>query len=474
MKDRRKMRQDITGTGEKQMNETRDLAKFVTDLSYRDLKSDVVEKTKYLILDQLGCQLAFANMPWNQAVYQYTRNKKGGGGESTVTYYGLKTMAEDASFANATFGHGFEMDDTELRTTTHPGSVVIPAAMAMSEVKAINGKDLITAIVAGYDAMLRIGMATRFMMKRAFHTTPVLGPFGAAVAAGKIQGFDSGAMLNTLGIAGSECSGIAEYAQSGGSIKRLHAGFAAYSGVRAALLAQAGLTGPSTVLEGKRGFCQAFSDEYDLKEITADFGMPFRILWTGCKPYCCCAAQHTTIDATAEIMKEHVIEPEDVTGITVTQASREANTVGNIIEPRDIVSAQFSGRFGVALRLIKGNNGFSDYSERNMRDPAILALAKKVNYSVNEEFNKLPPGVAPSLVSIKLKNGTVYSKRVDYARGTVSNPMTGPELTDKFRSLAGTVLPERDVETIIQTIMTLDELKDIRRLSSLLAVKTGE
>jgi len=452
------------------MNETRELAQFVTEINYRDLTEELIEKAKYLILDQLGCQLAFATMPWNKMVYQYTKARKGGREESTVTYYGLRTTAEDAALANATFGHGFEMDDTEMRTTTHPGSVVIPSALAMSEAKTVTGKEFITAIVAGYDAMLRIGMATRAMMKRAFHTTPVLGPFGAAVATGKVLGFDTNTMLNALGIAGSESSGIAEYAQSGGSVKRLHAGFAAYSGVRAALMAQLGLTGPPTVLEGKRGFCQAFADEYDLKEITADLGRHFRILWTGNKPYCCCAAQHTTIDATAEIMKEHIIKPDDIAEITVVQASREVNTVGNIIEPQDIVSAQFSGRFGVALRLIKGSNGFNDYSPQNLRDPAILALAKKVKYAVNEEFNKLPPGVAPSAVTIRLKDGTTYLKQVDYARGTVNNPMTGQELVGKFRSLAATVLPEKDVERIIQTIMGLDEMKNVNKLTSLLAV----
>ncbi len=129
------------------MNETRELANFITNTKYSDLSVEIVAKGKILILDQLGCELAFAVMPWSKAVYEYVRDRKGVRSESTVTHYGLKTVPEDAAFANAVFGHGFEMDDTELRTTSHPGVAVIPAAMAMGEMEMITGKELITSVV---------------------------------------------------------------------------------------------------------------------------------------------------------------------------------------------------------------------------------------------------------------------------------------------------------------------------------------
>ena len=132
------------------MNETKTLAQFIADINYKDLTPQVIEKTKGLILDQLGCELAFATLPWNEAVYRYIKDKSGPRGESTIVYYGLKTTMEDAAFANAVFGHGFEMDDTEMHALTHPGSVVIPAALAAGEVRKTSGKDFITAIVAGY------------------------------------------------------------------------------------------------------------------------------------------------------------------------------------------------------------------------------------------------------------------------------------------------------------------------------------
>ena len=453
------------------MNETKELAKFITEIEYPDLNDEVVAKAKGLIIDQLGCQLAFATTPWGKSIYEYVRSRSGNNQVSTVAYYGLKTLAEDAALANAVFGHGFEMDDTEMRTITHPGAVVIPAALAMGEAEKVNGQDLITAIVAGYEAMLRAGMAARAMVKRSFHSTGVAGPFGAAAAAGKIFNIDTTMMLNALGIAGSEASGVSEYSISGGSVKRLHAGSSSQSGVRAAILAQMGITGPPTVLEGEKGFCQAFADACYPEDITADFGNPFRILWTGNKPYCCCAAQHTTIDATASIVKEHPFKPEDVAGIIVTQAPREGKNVGNIIEPQDIISAQFSGRFGVALRLIKGSNGYNDYNTQNLKDPQILDLAKKVDYIIDEELENLPLGMALSVVTIKLKDGNTYTERVEYAKGTIQNPMTQAELEDKFRGLASLVTPDKQVESIIQTVTELERVKDISLLTSLLAAK---
>jgi 2-methylcitrate dehydratase PrpD len=162
------------------MNETRELAGFISKIRFEDLNKEVIEKTKGLILDQLGCQLAFAALPWSKSIFKYVRSRWSSRQESTVVYYGVKTSAEDAVLANASFGHGFEMDDTELVIPIHPGVVVIPSSLALGEAEVISGREFITAIVAGYEAMLRIGMAARTMMKRGFHTTAAAGPFGSA------------------------------------------------------------------------------------------------------------------------------------------------------------------------------------------------------------------------------------------------------------------------------------------------------
>jgi 2-methylcitrate dehydratase PrpD len=459
------------------MNETRELANFITGVSYHDLSNEVVDKAKGLILDQFGCQLAFATMPWGQAVFKYIKDRKGSREESTVVNYGLRTTAEDAALANATFGHGFEMDDTELHSITHPGCVVIPAALATGEMEGISGKEFLTAVVIGYDVMTRIGTAVRTMINRWFHGTPVSGTFGAAAATAKILGLTTDAVLNALSISASSSGGIGEHSETGGSVKRLHPGFAAQAGIRASFLARNGITGPPTALEGKKGFCQAFANEYFLEEITDGLGKEFRILWTGNKPYCCCAAQHSTIDATSKIAEEHNLKPEEVEEIEeiiVQGKQRDVKSVGSIIEPGDITAAQFSGRFGIALRLIKGGNRFQDYTEENLRDPEILGLAKRVKYVAAEELEKLPVGGAPARVTIKLKDGTVHEEQVNYARGTIQNPMTKAELEDKFRGLASMALSDDRIEKIIRTVDALEELDKVDKLGLLLVASEGD
>jgi 2-methylcitrate dehydratase PrpD len=237
------------------MNETKQLAHFITSIQYDDLDHAVIEKAKGLILEQLGCQLAFATLPWSRAVYDYVRDRKSNREESTVVHYGLRTTMDDAAFANAVFNHGFEMDDDEPNSVSHPGCVVIPPALALGEKDKTKGKEFLTAVVVGYDVMIRIGTATRPLIKRGFHGTPVIGTFGAAAAVSKILQLNTDTVLHALGIAASNTGGIAEYTVSGGSVKRLHAGFASQGGLRAAFLAQYGLTAPATALEGEKGFC---------------------------------------------------------------------------------------------------------------------------------------------------------------------------------------------------------------------------
>jgi 2-methylcitrate dehydratase PrpD len=450
------------------MNETRELAQFVSEIVYNDLNNEVIDKAKGLILDQLGCQLAFASLPWSQAVYRYIKSRKGEREESTIVIYGLKTTPEDAAFANGTFGYGFEMDDYDLYTLGHPGCVVIPSAFATGEMQMISGKELITAVVAGYEVMLRIGAATRSALNRWFFPTSVWGAFGAAAATSKVLGLNAEATTSAISIAAFDSGGVAEWTETGGSVVHVQTAFAVHSGMRAAFLSQEGITGPPTALEGKKGFCQAYANEYSPDEITVGLGEEFRILKISNKPYCCCAGLHSTIDAVSRIADEHNIIPEDIEEVNLATKPHEVKVLGSTIEPKDVADAQFSSRFGIALRLVKGGNGFKDYSPENVRDPEVLGLARRINHVVDEDLEKLPTDVVPARVTIRLKDGTVYQEQVNSARGTIVNPMTEDDLRDKFRGLAATVAPDDRVEKIIQTVGELEELDNIGKLGSLL------
>ncbi len=243
------------------MEESRSLARFAAKLAYQDLPENVVQKTKELILDQLGCQLAGSTLPWTRPAYEYVVDGKGERQESTVINYGLRTSAQDAAFVNASFGHGTMGDDTDSVCHAHFGSIIIPAALALGEREGIPGKEFIKAVIVGYEVASRIGAAAPLAEGRGFHPGPIFGPFGVAACSGVILKFDENQILDALGIAGSHASGLMEYAKSGGTVNRLHSSIAAYGGMRAAFLTQKGVKGPSTILEGERGFLRAYSGE---------------------------------------------------------------------------------------------------------------------------------------------------------------------------------------------------------------------
>ena len=455
------------------MNESRKLASFLTSLAYTDLSNEVIEKTKDLVLDQLGIELAASTKPWSVVVYDYVRGL-GGSGESTIVNYGNKVRAENAAFANATFGHGFEMDDTYLPSAAHLSCVVVPTALAIGERDHIDGKDFLLAVVTGCEAMGRIGRSVApSYVGRGFHSTGVVGPFGAAAVVGKLLHFGEELMLNAISIAGSHSSGLHECTQTGDSVKRVHAGIAAFGGIRAALLAKAGIIGPATVLEGKKGFWHAFSDEYHPEKLTSDLGKEFIVTETSYKLHACGHLIHSAIDATSKIVKEHDIRPNDIEEMVVGTSKHAITVVGTILEPEDVTDCQFSTVFSLAMCVVKGSNGFRDYNEENLRDPDIRKLARRIRLEVDDEVDAMFPANRAVRMTVKLKNDTIYQEKLDWLRGTPENPATKSEVENKFRDLATIVLPNDRVEEIFKIVEDLDEVGNVSTLCNLLISENG-
>ena len=452
------------------MNESRILAKFVSDLKYEHLPPPVVARAKALILDQVGIMMACATLPWSKVIYDYVRDWGDCKAEATVAHYGYKTKVENAVFANSSFGHGFEIDDHYLPGESHPGCISVPSALAIGEREHASGKDLIVAVVAAYEVMGRINRAiTPSCSNRGFHAhTSISGPFGAAAAAGKILGFDPELMVNALSIAGSHSSGTKEYDQNGGSIKRMHAGMAAHGGMRSALIAQKGITGPATILEGKHGFFQAFADEYKVNEITDGLGTDFKVVMgQGFKYYCSCGAMHSGLDALRILMAAHGdIRENNIAEIVMGTNSNSRYHVDAKVT--DITSAQFSAPFSLAMTLITGTNGFKDYSEENLHNPRILNLSRKVKMEIDDEMER-EAAKRGCRLTVKLNNGKTYVQKVEYCKGLAENPLTRDEFDGKFRELTSVVADKDTTEEILKTVYALDELKDVSALVSLMS-----
>ena len=450
------------------MNETRELAEFATELKYEDLPAEVIKKTEELILDQFGVQVSSSVKPWCQAVYKQVRDLNSSGG-STILNYGDRVAPELAAFANGTFGHGFEMDDTYIHAHCHPGCVIVAAATALGERELIDGKTFILAAVIGYEVMGRVGIAVApSLINRGHNGTASLGPFGSAALAGKILGFNQEQMVNSLSVAASLGSGIQEFWRTGGSVKRIYGGLGAQGGIRAALMVQKGLTGPPTAIEGEDGFCKVFSDKYDLTKITADLGKNWVVPEIVFKRYHADYNLQAPIDALLKLKNEHNIEPDDVEEIVVGTNELSFRAIGGISKPEDVSAAHFSAPFCLGMALVRGHCSFMDFVDESLSDPEILAVARKVRLELDEEVQALYPAKRSARVRVKMKNGSSWEEKVLDVRGTRTNPMSREEVEDKFRSLASIVLPDDQVEEVIKTVRDLEGLSDMHKLCSLL------
>jgi 2-methylcitrate dehydratase PrpD len=451
------------------------LAKFVTDLSFDDLPPHIVSATKALLCDQLSVQIVGSTMPWVAPALALAKLSLGARPESTVVNEGRSYLASEAAFVNATYGQACELDDSTFGSAGHVGTATIPAAIAMGEREAINGRALITAVVAGYEVMFRLMASIRpHHNTRGFHSQGIGGPFAAAAAAGKIIGLTSEQMTHALAIAGSHSCGPLEFDQSGGEVKRVHAGIAARAGVNSALLAQFGLTGPITIIEGERGFCRLFSTQCDLTKISGGLGEVLNVGNAWLKLYPATAPVHTSIMAATRLMAEHAIKPHHISKIKIAVAETSILHGGGIRQPQDVIGAQFSFAFSVALRFIKGRNDVGDYMDSHLwQDDEIVALMKKVELSADPAATGQRSHMAT--LTVILENGTSVTATERYPIGTPANPATSEQLFEKVVSLAGRVMSSERIVRMINTIDRLEEVGDVRELADFLAAdKTSQ
>src|SRR5581483_643688 len=311
------------------------LAAFVVALDHADLPPEAMRYAKTLLLDQLGCQLLGSTVEWNQSARRFIDENKSGG-PAAIVNSGRRVPVDDAVFVNGTFAQGCELDDYYDQGGGHPGAATVPVGLALSQRGRIDGKQLLAAMAAGYEIGWRIGRALLpEMMRRGYHAQGVVGVFIAAAMAGKLLGLDVEKMTHALAIAGSHASGTMEYDQSGGEVKRVHNGIACAGGVRSALLAAAGLTGPPTIFEGERGILRVFSGACNTAPLVEGLGTDCAVLHAAIKRFPVNASQHSPIELLDALMSAHKFAARDVEKIEA--GVNEAVTLhsGTIYEPTE-------------------------------------------------------------------------------------------------------------------------------------------
>ena len=412
--------------------ETTELADYAASCRYEDIPPDVVDRAKQCITDTIAAVIFGYDLPWSRMVVAFAA-KNGAGGNSRILGPGApRVHAPAAALANGALAHAFEMDNlTWPSTGVHPGATLLTSGLALAQERSIGGRELITAFVAGAEVMIRIGRATKHSNEgRGFHAPGTTGPFGAASACGRLMGFDTERMRNALGIAGSLACGLLEFARAGNGamVKRLHLGRAAESGVLAASLADEGFSGPASVLEGEFGFLPVFcGSEFDPHELTDGLADSYATRSIMLKRFPCHITAHTSVQAILDLRTEHGYAAVDVAAIHIAGNDKMAR-VNNIASPADIMMAQYSIPFCVALAHVRDPRDPRSFDESALREPQIRSLAERVTITIAKER----PTPLAALVTVKLKDGRVLTRCVADFKGTPAQPLDRGELREKF------------------------------------------
>lgn len=406
----------------------------------------------------------------------------GGTAESTVLGSGLRLPAPSAALANGTFAHLLDFDDTHLPSVLHPSANVVPAALAVAEAVGADPPALLAAVAAGVEITNRLGMASysaelgnSVFFDKGLHATSICGTLGAATAAGLLYGLDVDALADALGIAASMGAGLIEANRTGGTVKRLHCGWAAHGGVTAAALAGAGVTGPPTVLEGRFGFFRAYLDGvYDRDALLDGLGTRWELLRTVYKPYPSNHFTHPGIDC-ALALRAAGLTADDVVQAELGVAEPVLRTIaeprGLKVRPDSGYHAKFSGPYTVARTLLGGGGlglHLDDFTEDRLADPRLRELAARIDVVADERATLLFPNALAAVLRVTTRGGAVVEHRVDSSRGGPGNPLTRADLLEKFRLNAVRALPRGRTEQLSDAIAAL--ASDRGELAAVLAL----
>ncbi len=390
---------------------TMSLAQYIARTRYENLSPELVREAKRHLADVLACGLSGATTPSGKAMRVFSEEMTGK--NSTVTLWGSKQKANAAiaALANATMTYHLELDDVHRTSHAHPGISVIPGALAVCEEKNLSPKDLITAIVVGYDIVTRVGMALSpsIYVDRVFLAPGTLSSWGAAGAVTSLMRLSEDDTARVLGIAAflsPLC--LFESFATGAPIKNMAMGWGNLIAIWGVLLNAEGLFGPVTALEGPFGYAKAAADVYDFTRMDSVENYNRGILNTGIKPYSCCRQHHAAIDAMIELRNEGltVDQVDHVLVKTFGVASR-----GNNKTPTTTAAATYSCPFSAATALVHGMCWRDRYTEAAIKDKTVLDLAAKIDVVKDDELDKLYDEKWPAIVEVKTIDGRFLTAR---------------------------------------------------------------
>lgn len=440
-----------------------ELASYCESLTYDDLPAEVIDRTKMVLLDTIGIAIGSVRAESTPVVLDGIRELDADGhGDVTVLGTGERLSPAYAALANATLAHTLDYDETHRAGSVHATAPVLGGALAAAEPDDRSGRELLTAVVAGYEVTARLGMAlnSESHYARGFHGTSTCGTFGAAAAVGSLEGFDTDEIGTAFGLNGSQAAGSLQFLENGAWNKRLHPGLAAHSGYLATTFANRGFFAASEPIEGPRGFLQAYSDDPLPDRAVDGLGDGYEITNTGLKPYPLCRFMHPAIDGLIDLVDEHDVAPDDVISIEVGMSTSGANIVGDPTNqiPESVVEAQFSMPFGAMLAVTRRSagvddlfgslrDGFTDEEDRCMR----ATTTEPVDWA-----DDLYPEQWAVEVLIETADGD-FEKQVENARGDPQTPLSWADVREKYAELVEPVVGTETSDRLRERVEKIEE-----------------
>jgi len=446
---------------------TESMAGYWSAARYEDLPPETVRLAKRFLLDTLAAGIAGARSDVVDAALAAAQSAVESTTGSAALWGRTETLpAPMAAMVNGTAAHALELDD--FGGCGHSGAVVTPALCALAGRVTFSGKEAITALVAGYDLAARTlegAGGYRPVNELGWHSTGICGSFGAAAASAKLLGLDAERFADALGVAGTFTGGIWAFLADGAMTKRFHPGKAAENGLTAALLAQAGMTGPRQVLEAEwGGFYSTYAKGTATPEATlAGLGKEFRIARSGMKPYACCRGLHACQDALFELMPELGVDSTQIAGMAV-HGNDQYRLQFDRLEINGMLDAQFSIQYALAVGATSGRGTLDQFSPLRTNEPEVQRLMRATKVLADRVVK---PGEYPPLELI-LSDGRRAERHIKFAKGAPERPLTDAELQVKVDSLLVPALGAARAKELADCIAALESVQDFREVIRLL------
>jgi len=450
---------------------TRDLARFSSRLQFQQIPFEVVERIKLSILDTVGVCLHGATLPWTRIVRDMVE-AEAAKPVAAIFGSGRKTSVAGAALVNSTAGHAFELDDIHKESIIHPGSLALPVALALAEAKGgVCGRDLVTAMISGYEVGARVGnAATVRLLLNGWHPQGTSGAFTAAATAARMLDLDEEKTLHAFGIVGSQAGGLMA-SQEGAMVKRLHSGRAAQSGVYAAQLASRGFTGITDVLEASYGgYLATHSDRPAPEKIVAGLGTTWETLNVGYKAYAAVTSIHSALDALAQIMREQGLSAHNIA--KVDAAVSEATYIHCAWEykAQGVTAAQMNLYYGLSMIALEGTAFVEQYSEDRLRDPRVLDFIPRIHARIDPEIDARGAAFRHAArIAVETRDGRTFLREILTRRGSAENPLRQDEIVHKFREVTRACMTPSDARRVVELAGEIEKLDSVDELIRIIA-----